>query len=85
MPVGPGNDPCLLLTPDGQPIRHFPMKFAALAGTTTATPAGDRLFIDMILFCLQYVINLCTQSTSKIKSVSDLYVYISVVKLSRVT
>ena len=33
MPIGPGNDPCLLLTPDGQPIRHFPMKFAALAGT----------------------------------------------------
>ena len=46
---------------------------------------GDRLFICMILFCVQYVINLCTQSTSKIKSVSDLYVYISVVKLSRVT
>ena len=52
MQIVPGNDPCLLRTLDGQPIRHFPMKFAALAGTTTATPAGDRLFIDMILFCL---------------------------------
>ena len=25
----------------------------------------------MILFCIQYVINLCNQSTSKIKCVSD--------------
>ena len=32
---------------------------------------GDRLFICMILFCIQYVINLYTQSTSKIKCVSD--------------
>ena len=33
MQIVPGNDPCLLRTLDGQPIRHFPMKFAALAGT----------------------------------------------------
>ena len=56
MQIVPGNDPCLLRTLDGQPIRHFPMKFAALAGTNYGY-AGWRQTVyryDIILSLVCY-------------------------------